>query len=340
MQTNEQKLINEAKALKTKRIMHTKESFPDYVRTFSFNYYSTTDEYNSIKDEMNFKHETCGKVFPMTPRAFLGSMIRCPDCDTGTTKKRNLNDFTKLVNDLVQDEYTVLSEYKNDKIDIKFLHNTCGRTFEMRPNNFTSQGQRCPHCAIEKRNLENTMTEEEYVKRVKEVDNGEYIPISKYTGSKDTHEIKHLKCNKVITIVPSRFFYKDRCPYCSLNFGISKAMIRMYNYLEKFNIKYKREYIDSRCKNKNVLPFDISIKLNNGKTLLIEYDGEQHFKPVFGGNMESKQKTLLRTQFHDGIKNAFCETYSSEYVLERIPYTDEKILENKLYNILNKYKLV
>ena len=72
------------------------------------------------------------------------------------------------------------------------------------------------------------------------------------------------------------------------------------------------------------LPFDFYLKKYN---LLIEFDGEQHFKPLtrFGGNKKFKQ-ALKR----DIIKNDYA--FKEEINLLRIPYEEL----NNINNILKK----
>ena len=49
-------------------------------------------------------------------------------------------DFVKKVYDLVGDEYTVLSEYTDSRLKVKFRHNVknCGKQFDMRASHFTT----------------------------------------------------------------------------------------------------------------------------------------------------------------------------------------------------------
>ena len=75
-----------------------------------------------------------------------------------------------------------------------------------------------------------------------------------------------------------------------------------------------------------MLPFDFYLPQYN---LIIEYDGEQHFKPisVFGG-----EDAFWTTVTHDAIKNQYCE--DNDIDLLRIPYWEfdniEKLIKDKL----------
>ena len=97
------------------------------------------------------------------------------------------------------------------------------------------------------------------------------------------------------------------------------------------SVDFISEYTYNDCKNKYVLRFDFAI-LNKDKSVksLIEYDGEQHFKPVdyFGGEDGYKQ-----TVYRDEIKNQYCK--NNNIPLLRLPYylSNDEIKE-KILNII------
>lgn len=71
--------------------------------------------------------------------------------------------------------------------------------------------------------------------------------------------------------------------------------------------------------------------------ICIEYDGEQHYKPInFNGcSNEQAQKIYLELIKNDEIKNKYC--LDNNIQLIRIPYTVKNIeehLNNKLQSIL------
>ncbi len=81
------------------------------------------------------------------------------------------------------------------------------------------------------------------------------------------------------------------------------------------------------------LPFDFYItKLN----LYIEYNGEQHYRPVqFGGMPIEKAKDRFVSQKNrDGIKKKYC--YENNLSLLIIPYWEKDNIENILSLEINK----
>ena len=104
--------------------------------------------------------------------------------------------------------------------------------------------------------------------------------------------------------------------------------------LEQNNIIFvnQKSFSDFRYPNTNGIPkYDFYIPSLN---ILIEYDGEQHFKPIF--NWDTKEKFLLRKQY-DKLKNEYA--LSNNFILIRIPYThyNNITIEDLLLN--SKFKI-
>lgn len=100
--------------------------------------------------------------------------------------------------------------------------------------------------------------------------------------------------------------------------------------LQKINISYQTQKVFQGCFNPeytNYLRFDFYLPDYN---CCIEYDGEQHFRPVehFGG----KEK-FQRQQQLDNIKNQYCKDNNIKLI--RIPYTDfNKLNSEYVLNLL------
>ena len=63
------------------------------------------------------------------------------------SKKITHEQFLKRVKDLVNDEYTVLSEHKKSNEKILIRHNKCGHEYYVAPNKFINPPyRRCPKC--------------------------------------------------------------------------------------------------------------------------------------------------------------------------------------------------
>ena len=127
-------------------------------------------------------------------------------------------------------------------------------------------------------------------------DKYDYLQV-KYIGN-HRNKIKILcKVHGLFKQTPANHIKGNGCPICKL----SKGELEIKHFLERNQIKYVREKKFKNCKDKRLLPFDFYLPKEN---LCIEFDGEQHFKPInyFGGitNYEEIKK-------RDLIKNEFCE---------------------------------
>ena len=132
----------------------------------------------------------------------------------------------------------------------------------------------------------------------------------------------------------------DRCVFCSQS--LSKNEFIIANYFNKNSIKYESEKTFKDCKDKMPLPFDFYLPNYN---LCIEYDGEYHYRPIRISKEETEEDIQNRfklRQFHDQIKNEYCQSHGIE--LLRIPYWEqdniEQIITDKLNELDRRYSLV
>lgn len=109
-------------------------------------------------------------------------------------------------------------------------------------------------------------------------------------------------------------------------------MVEVESILKQNYIEYIREYRFGDCKYKKELPFDFYLPNNN---ICIEYDGEQHFKPItFGGISESEseinyQETLIK----DNLKTEYCKNHNIKLIRIKYNYSKEQIKEILSANI-------
>lgn len=106
------------------------------------------------------------------------------------------------------------------------------------------------------------------------------------------------------------------CPICSS----SKGERKIASMLQKLNIDFVKEF----SFNNETYRYDFKLKNNN---ILIEYDGEQHFKsvPLWGGDAQ-----FIKQKNTDRYKDTLA--ILQECVLIRIPYLNFENLEVSLIN--------
>ena len=94
---------------------------------------------------------------------------------------------------------------------------------------------------------------------------------------------------------------------------------KVISLLKKEKIKFVREKTFSDLKH-GLFRFDLYIADLSGAPVIIEIDGEQHFKPIYG------RMAFLKGQEHDRRKNSYC--LANNISLYRIPYWEIKNLES------------
>lgn len=100
--------------------------------------------------------------------------------------------------------------------------------------------------------------------------------------------------------------------------------------LKKAKIKFQREKTFPDLK-RGSFRFDFYIPNFYGKQIIIEVDGEQHFKPIYG------RQAFLKGQEHDRQKNSYC--LANNIPLYRIPFWEIKNIED-INDILKEEFLV
>ena len=109
--------------------------------------------------------------------------------------------------------------------------------------------------------------------------------------------------------------------------GYEKKVAQILN---KRKINYQQEKSFKDLKH-GLFRFDFYIPNFNGRPILIEVDGEQHFKPVYG------RQAFLKGQEYDRRKNSYC--LANNIPLYRIPYWEIKNIED-INDILKEEFLV
>ena len=142
------------------------------------------------------------------------------------------------------------------------------------------------------------------------------------------------KCGATFFRLPTNVkdFDNCHCMACSGERYKGEKVIR--ELLEKAHAPFQKQYKFDDCRNKNPLPFDFAIlnPITNKPVVLIEYDGEQHFKfiPAWHGDEEGFKLQQIR----DKIKTDYC--IANHIPLIRIPYTEF----NNIENILRKHGII
>lgn len=170
-------------------------------------------------------------------------------------------------------------------------HKDCGYEWKVSWGNI-NRGRGCPRCSGKERKTTASF-KEEVEKLFLEIEVlGEY-------KNKDTKiKVQHKTCGAIWEITPHNLLKGRGCPECSASNG--EVLVR--SVLEKYNIEHSREHSFPDLVDKRTLRYDFAVYREGILVGLIEYDGEQHFKPVnfFGG-----EEGFKKTQHRDKIKNEY-----------------------------------
>lgn len=136
-------------------------------------------------------------------------------------KKKTHNEFLEQIYELVGSDFTVLSKYVNSKTKVKFIHNCddCGNyEFDMTPNAFITQGQRCKKCGIKRRTDMKAKSHEEFLKDFYNIFNeDEYSVVGDYKNSHTRIEIVHRFCGSINKVFPYNLLQgKSTCLKCKI----------------------------------------------------------------------------------------------------------------------------
>lgn len=74
----------------------------------------------------------------------------CSFVELGNRFRKSHEKFVEEIYEMVDDEYSVLSEYRGVKNKVKMIHNLCGHIWDVSPNPFLKEGTRCPKCKFSK----------------------------------------------------------------------------------------------------------------------------------------------------------------------------------------------
>lgn len=243
----------------------------------------------------------------------------CPKCRDEKLREQRRHDESVVIKAFEDEGCKVISKYYNARTPIKYICPN-GHKSECSYDNWM-KGNRCPECY---KNIWSIEKAREYLQQFDyELLEEEYI---------NSNKLMKMKCPKghIIFKSLSNFYAGHRCSCCNEY----KSMNEIENILNKYNIDNLREYRFNDCRSVKPLPFDFYLPDYNA---CIEYDGEQHYKPIDFNGMgeEMAEKRFEEGKRRDKIKDQYCKNNGIKLI--RIPYwkfkNSEEIIKKEL-NIL------
>lgn len=282
----------------------------------------------------------CGKIIlknycNYTKEIQKYNISSCNDCKGNKIKKTNnekvksrqIDIFKQLCKNKGYIPLSSENDYCNMNTPLRFICPEHGEQTIYLGN--LKMGCGCKICGNKSISDSLRLSPEEVSNTINSINNSILLNPEDYVAS----HIRNLKvkcgtCGKIyITSLKNyKWINTGKCPKC--DHAQSRGENKIENYLIKENISFIAEKKFPDCKDKLPLPFDFYIPSLN---LCIEYDGEQHYYPVF--STESHLKTIE----HDEIKNNYCQ--DKNIYLVRIPYWDYNNIETILSKELNHKKI-
>ena len=215
------------------------------------------------------------------------------------------------------------TEYKNYLTTLKIICPIHGE-FEQLPFEHIS-GSGCKKCGVEKTKKFTLLGLDKFIEKANKVHNNKY-DYSKvnYINSYTKVEIICPKHGIFLQKPGDHLHSKAGCPICSESKGESLVAF----ILQSFNVDFDRQKSFPDLKHKRLLYFDFYLPEYKS---CIEYDGEQHFRPVLGWGGEKLFKEL---QLKDKLKNKYCVL--NNIPLLRLSYKDsDDSIKSKILEFLS-----
>lgn len=220
------------------------------------------------------------------------------------------------------------SEYKTAKTKYDILCSN-GHNFQMTADKIFGRGDWCPYCAGRYGNFQ------QEIENVAKHKNGKVL--GTYINN-TTKILCECQFGHQFMITPGNLKQGKWCPKCRTSHG--EEFIEQF--LLEHEIRYSKQYTFSDLKGKvKLLPFDFAIfNLKNELIGLVEYQGEQHFKPYRFLSKEDGEKQLARVQTTDKLKKEYCSLNNIRlFEIKSIEINDSSLnyLKKSIYQEMSKF---
>ncbi|AZU61076.1 hypothetical protein [Neobacillus mesonae] len=290
--------------------------------------YELLSEYKGVGSYITVKHVYCDHIYNVRPGNFISGR-RCPKCgevNRANSRSKTISEVKAAILEKFGSKIELLEYSGRIRTKSKFFCNKCNQAFETTCSSLLAKNNLfgCRYCYLSNRET-GAFTKEEIQHKFDEVWPGEYLLISKEVKWDEFTQVLHKGCGGVFDVHPYAFIKRQSCCLLCESSRVSRGEKRIMKYLESERIPYKMQYSFDDLVLQKALKFDFAILHEDKPLMLIEFDGEQHFKSVehFGGD-EKFEITKLR----DEIKNQYCR--SKNIKLLRIPYWEIDNVENIL----------
>lgn len=230
----------------------TPKEFVEELKNKRGNEFTVLTNYEKSTVKVKVRHNKCGYEYYVNPFNLLNGS-KCPHCSLAKRRKAP-KQFANELKNLVGNEYTLLTPYKNSRTLITIRHNKCNYVYNIRPDRFL-KGDRCPKCSKNAMRTTSWFKKELYKKY-----KNEYVVLGNYRGINVPIEVKHTVCDHTYSPTPSNLLNdRSHCPYCSALILRSKESLGL-NKVKSIINKNSHGTIEVLSKQYNNLKEPIRVK--------------------------------------------------------------------------------
>lgn len=289
------------------------------VHNFKFDY--SLMDYKDINSKIKI---ICPKhgIFEQTPKNHLKGND-CFECSKRNRSKTN-KEFIRQANIVHNNFYDYsLTKYKNYLTKVKIICPIHGE-FEQFPTEHLFKKSGCKKCGIEKTKKITLLGLDKFIEKSNKIHHNKYDYSNvNYINSYTKVIITCPKHGDFLQKPQDHLYSKAGCPVCKE----SKGERLISQILQNYNIAYVSQKTFDDLRHKMLLKFDFYLPELN---MCIEYDGEQHFRPILGWGGDELFKEL---QIRDKLKNEYCK--ENNIPLLRLTYKDtDELVRRKILEFL------
>lgn len=288
-----------------------------------FPHVKVLSKFIDLSTSIEIECTNCGKKRKIIPHKLLNLTFGCR-C-LGGNEKYTTEEYKSIAK---EHNLICLESYINNSTPILHECLECGYKWKVRPSHIISNQSNCPQCSLKRECEKRKLSLDEVNNRL--LKNERPLICLIYTSGNKNSKFECLKCGyRWWARGGSVIRDNSGCPNC--HSSSNETVIS--DWLTNHNIEYIREYKFNDCKNKQPLPFDFYIPKYG---ILIEMQGEQHFRPVKFRKTMSDEETIEWFNYRqrlDNIKSSYAKEMGYTFVEIRF---DEDIKDRlkKLFNYL------
>lgn len=288
----------------------------EFLKRFYSKYgndYRVVGIYVNSSTPIELIHIKCGNsIFPR-PNDLFNNKYYCNECRKRKLYNKDSNkSFNDKIKKLSNDRINLVGDYKGYKEYVTIHCNKHDIDYKSIASNVTRKGRlTCPMCVSELKHTSQKKSNNKFKEQLKEFHGNNIVALEPYVNTHTKIMFKCTICGNTFKSEPNSVIRISGCPYCKQY----KGELEISNYLTTLGIEYEPQKRFLELKDKRQLSYDFYLPKYR---LLIEYNGEQHYKPIdFFGGVTSYNRQVK----HDLIKSKYAK--ENNYNLLSIRYTNK-----------------